>query len=161
MRAPLLIVVLFCITACSRTSSRIPAGGLPDNADPALHAVQNERIHELMTEMNSLMYDRMRTELDIEQERRRRTTQIAAVARSMSATIDGVITTLPTLNLRTDEQKTFAALVEKLKTQADQLEGQASRNEFGAIPQTLERMKRICAACHQLFRKSGSGEGSS
>jgi cytochrome c556 len=156
MRASVLILSLMSVASCGTSPPGMAPRALPDTGNPALHAVQNARLHALMTEMNSLMFDRMRTELDIDRERRRRAAQIAEVAQAMSRTIDGVLATLPSLDLAPGEQETFAALANKLRGQAGQLEKQARRNYVDAIPQTLDQMTLTCTACHELFRKTGA-----
>jgi cytochrome c556 len=155
MRTTALIVALLWVTACETSPPRTGPKALPKTGQPALHAVQNARLDELMIEMNSLMFDRMRTELDIDRERRRRAGQIADTAEAMSRTIESVLATLPALNLTPGEQDTFAALANKLRGQAMQLEEQARRNYVDAIPQTLDQMTLTCTACHQLFRDTG------
>ncbi|HUL11381.1 MAG TPA: hypothetical protein VLU73_04320 [Methylococcaceae bacterium] len=155
MRRPWMIILLVNFTACSTSPEHAVPKTLPNTGQPALHAVQDARLHELMVEMNSLMFDRMRTELDIDRERRQRATQIAEVARSLSNTINAILATLPTLKLNPDEQTAFLALANKLRDQAGQLEQQASHNYIDAIPQTLDQMTHTCTACHGLFRKTG------
>jgi hypothetical protein len=155
MRATRLIVSVLWIAACSTDRPRDEPAASPNSAGQPSHAVQNARLHDLMTEMNSLMFDRIRTELDIDRERRRRTAQIAEVARAMSGMIDGILATLPDLNLAPAEQTSFASLANRLRNQARQLEEQARRNSVDAIPHTLDQMTLTCMACHRLFRNTG------
>lgn len=155
MRANLLFIFIACSTACTPNSSPFGPGGLPETGRPALHAVQNERLHDLMDEINSLMFERMRTQLDIDRERRRRAGEIAEVARAMSERAGEMLSTLPELKLSPEEQTTFAALAKKLRAQSMQLEEEASSNYIDAIPQSIERMSLTCTACHELFRDNG------
>jgi hypothetical protein len=128
--------------------------GLPDTGNPALHAVDDERLRELMGEMNNLVFERMRTELDIDRERRRKALKIAEVAGNMAQTVGAIIDTLPGLGLSPNEQTTFLTLADKLRSRVRTLEEQANRNYIDAIPGTLEQIETTCTGCHQLFRKT-------
>lgn len=153
MRRIPLSLVLWSMAACSTAPEQHTPTSLPNTGQPALHALHDTRLRDLMAEMNSLMFERMRTELELDQERRQRARQIAASAAGLTRTIDAIVATLPRLNLNPGEQTTFIALANKLRGQTKLLEEQASRNQIDAMPATLDQMASTCTACHQLFRK--------
>ncbi|MCK7579329.1 MAG: cytochrome c [Chromatiales bacterium] len=100
------------------------------------------------------MFDRIRTEMEIDRERRKHALAIAESAGALASTIDAVVKELPQLNLSAAEQTTFTALAVKLLRQTERLQKQATRNHIDAIPGTLEQMALTCTSCHQLFRRT-------
>jgi cytochrome c556 len=117
--------------------------------------VQDQRLHQLMTAMNNLMFDNLRTEIEIDQERRKKALQIAESAEALSKTVSAIPSTLPALNLNPADQGTFLALARKLRTETEQLGEQARSNQIDAIPATWKELTSTCTACHGLYRKIG------
>lgn len=147
MRLAISFVFLLPLAACSSYGER------PDTGQPVLHAVHDEHLRELMVQMNSLLFERTRPETDIDRARRQYAGQIEATAQELSATVDAIITTLPSLRLNPSEQARFMALAGKLRDQAQRLSEQARGNQIDIIPATLDQMASICRCCHELFRK--------
>ncbi|TAN49430.1 MAG: hypothetical protein EPN21_11890 [Methylococcaceae bacterium] len=153
-RQRLLIALLLSLTACTPPSQRFASdAGRRETGVPALHAVHDEQLRELMSRMNSLLQERFMTEPELDVERRRHARHIAATAQNLSQTIDAILTTLPTLQLSAGEQTAFLALANKLREQSQNLQDQAGQNRMDAIPGTLEQISTTCTSCHALFRK--------
>jgi hypothetical protein len=145
-------LALSLLAGCSATPEQ-RVKGLPDTGSPALHAVNDARLRELMDRMNSLMFERFMTEQDLDKERRRQTRQIAAAAADLHQAVDGLLARLPALRLSEAERVAFRALAEKLRAQAGELKARAEANQVDALPADLERMSYTCNACHLLFRE--------
>lgn len=151
---PLFVFILtILLSACTSTSKSTAQHGLPDTGRPALHAVSDARLHELMGRMNSLMFERFMAEPEIDQERRLYAQRMADTASKLGATVDDILSQLPKLNLDAEEQATFRALAAKLRDQAGTLKTQAELNRIDSIEETLEQTEATCSACHALFRK--------
>lgn len=146
------VAVLSLFAGCVDTAPQ-RAKSLPDTGSPALHAVNDTRLRELMDRINSLMFERFMTEQDLDKERRRQTRQIAEAAADLNAAVGGLLARLPELPLSDAERVAFRALAEKLRAQAGELQAQAEANRVDALSGNLERMSYTCNACHQLFRK--------
>ncbi len=119
---------------------------------PALHAVQDARLRILMNEMNALLFERTPTELELDQVRRQKATQIADVADAMSRAVDEIVQNLPQLSLTGEEESVFLVLAGRLRDQVTTLQAQARGNYVDSIPGTIEQMSATCDGCHQLFR---------
>jgi cytochrome c556 len=124
------------------------------SAGPALREIHNDPLQQLMIQMNALVYEQMRDELDAAQEKRQRIEALAATAGQLSGTVKAIIATLPSLKLSPEEQASFLALANNLHASAQQMETQARTNQIQAIPATLDQLTVTCGACHNLFRKS-------
>jgi hypothetical protein len=146
------IVCLLSMAACSSLHDQsLPSAGLAEAT--TLHAVQDARLRHLMREMNSLMFERMRTELELDQERRQKAVQIGRIADEMAQTVVYIIDSLPRLSLNEHEETAFLTLAERLRNQVKLLQEQAEHNYLDAIPGTLRHITTTCTMCHQLFRK--------
>jgi hypothetical protein len=141
------------LSACTATTKSIPEAGLPDTGKPALHAVSDARLRELMDRMNTLMFERFMAEPDIDRERRLYAVQIADAASQLGSTVEVILSRLPALNLSSEEQTVFRALAGKLHEQAETLQAQAKLNRIDSIEQTLNQTSATCSSCHALFRK--------
>lgn len=150
-----LVVGLSAVVACSATDDRqLPASGLTKTGTPSAHAIQDARLRNLMREIDHLMFERMRTELEIDQARRRKAAQIGRIAHEMAQTVAGIADSLPRLSLETDQQAMFLTLADQLQNEIRMLKTQAEHNYIDAIPGTLERIATVCAQCHALFRET-------
>lgn len=150
------ILVLFsAAVACSAPEQQNlnSPGGWSQTGTPALHAVRDGKLRELMDRMDSLMHERFMTETQIDAERRKYARQIAETAQSLSANVDTIIASLPGLNLTADEQIAFRALAAKLRSEMGLLQRQAESNRTDQISDNLHEINTTCTACHALFRK--------
>lgn len=147
----IMLAILLVPGVGAEDKRRKPEGTGQDGA-PALHAVQNDRLLELMNRMNALLFERMPTELEIDQERRRQAAEIAQVADAMAGTVDEIVASLPQLALAEDENTVFMVLAGRLREHVTTLQAQAHGNHIDGIPATVERMGATCDGCHQLFR---------
>lgn len=141
------------LSACTSTTQTPSLSRLPDTGKPALHAVSDARLRELMDSMNTLMFERFMAEPDIDREQRLYALKIADAASELGGTVDVILSRLAALNLSADEQTVFRALADKLRQQAEMLQAQAKLNQIDAIQQTLHQTSATCSSCHALFRK--------
>ncbi|WFP48694.1 cytochrome c [Methylomonas sp. EFPC3] len=152
-----ILVLSAAVAACSapEPKSLSSSSGWSQTGTPALHAVRDGKLRELMDRMDSLMHERFMTETQIDAERRKYARQIAETAHSLSANVDAIIASLPGLNLTADEQTAFRALAAKLRSEMGLLQQQAESNRIDQISDNLHEINTTCTSCHALFRKLG------
>jgi hypothetical protein len=150
----IVFIAINFLAACAPATQELPRSGLPDTGQPAIHAVTDGKLRELMNQMNALMFDRFTTQPQLDQERRAYALKMAKTANTLSTTSVHIRSRLPELNLNEGEQATFLALAGKLHDQAKKLESQASQNQIDNIAATLDQISHTCSACHALFRES-------
>lgn len=134
------------------TANATPA----ETGEPALHAVKNDRLQQIMRQINDLVYAQLSSEINLGQQRQLKTEEIAKTAAELAASEQAMVSTLPSLGLKADEQTTFLALAEELRINAADMQDLANRNQIQAIPARLETITNTCTSCHVLFRKSRS-----
>jgi len=156
MKTLYLSALLLMLSACSQNNQyAYLQGGRSQTGQPALHAVRDKRLHELMDRMNSLMQERFMTEQQLDVERRKYSRQIGEAARDLAATVEIMIARMPGLQLNAGEQTTFLALAGKLREEMCRLQHLAEQNHIDAIPDSLHEINTTCTSCHALFRKLG------
>ena len=152
MRIGWIGIFLILLSGCSIAPRATLQTKLPDTGQPALHAVQDARLRTLMQQMNNLMFDNLRTELDIDRDRSRHARQIGESAAAMAKTVDDILANRTKLNLRPGEDEAFVALAIKLRKLAQKLQQEALNNQVDTLPKTLDQISLTCSSCHQLFR---------
>jgi hypothetical protein len=121
-----------------------------------MHAIQNNRLQQVIKQINDLVYSQLSNEINLGPQRQLKTAEIARIAGELAASEKNIIETMPSLDLKPDEKVTFTALAEKLRINALQMASLAEQNQLQAIPATLDTITTTCISCHVLFRKSRS-----
>ncbi|OAI00275.1 hypothetical protein A1332_19005 [Methylomonas methanica] len=157
MKTLYLSAIVLILSACSSQSNQYAhlEGGRSQTGQPALHAVRDNRLHELMDRMDSLMHERFMTEQQLDVERRKYSRQIGEAARDLAANVEIMIARMPGLQLNAAEQTAFLALASKLREEMQQLQQLAEQNHIDAIPDSLHEINTTCTSCHALFRRLG------
>lgn len=147
-----LLSLAAALMACSPTGKKAAVPKLTETGTPVLHAIDNDELRLLMDRMNSLMFERNLTELELDSQRRAAVSKVSAAARDLEQAIDGILAAEPKLSLDEGEKKVFRSLATNLKGEAQTLKAQADAHQVDAIPVTLEKMSATCTSCHELFR---------
>jgi hypothetical protein len=153
--ALLAAATLFSVTACSPTLR----GGLevrPAKGEGLLHAVHNTRLRKVMQGFNSLMFEQMTTELELDEQRRRQSQAIAESAAELAKTAEKLPRIADDLSLTESEKTLFLKRAAELQTKAARLQEAALNQDANAMRHWLLRMEITCNNCHRLFRGAKS-----
>ncbi|WP_197492620.1 cytochrome c [Methylomonas methanica] len=155
MKTLYLSAIVLILSACSNQSNQHAhlEGGRIQTGQPALHAVRDNQLRELMDRMDNLMQERFMTEQQLDVERRKYSRQIGEAARNLAANVEIMIAAMPGLQLNAGEQTAFIALANKLRDEMRQLQLITEQNHIDAIPDSLHEINTTCTSCHALFRK--------
>ncbi|BBL70974.1 hypothetical protein [Methylogaea oryzae] len=137
---------------CLLSAGCAPTPGQRQSADAPRHGLHEERLRQLMQEMNALMFERYLTQPDIDRQRRSKAREIAAAAAAMADTLKEIQLSRTRLPLNATEHTLFATLTDRLSQQIQQMRQQAESGQTESLPQIREDMRATCAACHLLFR---------
>lgn len=158
-RTAAILIMLIAMLSCSSESKRdtpaaaVPAGP-PETGEPAMHAVQNDRLQSVMRQINNLVYGQLGNEINLSRERQTKSAEIAKIAGELAQSQKAIIETLPSLKLKPEEESAFIALAEKLRNGAERLGESADQNQLQSVPAQLDNITNTCISCHTLFRKS-------
>lgn len=147
----ILLLVLMLLSACVMNDSNRP-DGKHNLAHPQLHAVMTNRINVLLDQMDTLMTDQNRTEIELDQDRKYKALRIADSAAELQRTVDIILKIQPTLDLSEHQAPVFIKLAKQLKQQGAELEQLALHNQIDALKPAMQRTKNTCMTCHSLFR---------
>lgn len=146
------VLVTLALTSCASSPRAEYATRPADKGAPALHAVHNERLQAVMSELNHLTHDRLPQEFDIEAERDRRLAEAAEVAGAIAHTAKRIPDVLPRLDLNEEQRDRFVELSDKLEVEAFDLERLARQKSARGMEEGLDRLVAACHACHTAFR---------
>lgn len=111
-----------------------------------------DRISVLLDQMDTLMTDQNRTEIELDQDRKYKALRIADSAAELQRTVDIILKIQPTLDLSEHQAPVFTKLANQLKEQGAELENLARHNQIDALKPAMRRTKNTCMTCHSLFR---------
>ena len=135
-----------------------PAAPRPSEAAPP-HAVQNQRLKTLMREFNALMFEQLYTALELQEERRRKSSRIAEAATELAGAAEQLPLFIAELSLNGEERAAFLGHAQALRSQADVLREAALQGDGAAIGVAIEELGDACIGCHRLFRKGSPDLG--
>lgn len=145
----ILTLILALLQACSSPGQPPVAQEI---AQSDLHAIMTDRISDSIDRMDTLLHDQIRTETELDQDRRRNAAKIAIAAGELQQSVDMILALQPKLPLNKDEAPEFIALASQLKHQAATLQDLAQHNRIDGLRPAVERVKTTCNTCHKLFR---------
>lgn len=117
---------------------------------PAASVHFSAQLKHIMRRMNTLIYERNLSELELDRERLERARELAAAATALAreagapddsaAGADGA------------EQREFARFAHALATEAALLDELATAGRYGELAAQMQRVGDQCVACHRRFR---------
>jgi hypothetical protein len=148
-------VAAVAIGACAE-NRRSYRAHLTDTGNAALHAVQNEKLRELMGNLNRQVPE----EWGITMERERWLKDMERVAGEMAQSAGAIPTAMAGAKMEEGERQIFVSLAEKLKTQSLELQQLAQKKEIDQAERKLDGIIGTCNACHSAFRVLPGAAGS-
>jgi hypothetical protein len=143
------VLFAICTTGCSLSAEAQYKRKLAETGSPALHAVENTRLRELMGNMSQLREQSDYSHpLELKQDR----DACEAVAKSLADSATKLPELAGTLKLDEAETKSYLSLAAKLRQQALKYAEVAQKGTFQELNQSMDQMMTTCNACHSLFR---------
>lgn len=125
---------------------------LANTGEPALHAVHDQRLRELMAGLSDTALERMPQELEPAAGSKAKSREIARIAESLAETSRQIPRALEQVRMGGEDRRVFDALAARLSDEAAQLAKLATRNEVPGMRTKLDEMITTCNACHKSFR---------
>ncbi len=150
-------LVCLCLSACGPAASDQYQQRLATTKGPALHAVTEDRLREIM---NSLQYapmpDADHAAALAQADRERQMKEAAAVAAKMAETTKDIAPLADKLGLNAQEKELFSKLGSKLAVQSQELNRLLNEGRFDAAAVQMRQTQGTCQACHALFHPTGA-----
>lgn len=106
----------------------------------------SDHLKQIMRRMDSLVYERNMTELEIDRERLRRARALAAAAAELAMEADA-----PAQTADDAQRRAFSRHARALASAAARLDEIAAAGDYGALASQMRVVEDQCAACHQRF----------
>ena len=115
-----------------------------------LHAIHSDEIRNIMRRLDSLVYEREYTELELQKLNKKQIELLAKEALTLSQTAANLPNIDSLNNLSDEDQLAFNAMATELKDFAIELKKESDANHE---TETLYiKLQSTCNTCHQLFR---------
>lgn len=150
----LIMALLFAVAQLSGcTGSSVgEINQLDDMGAADMHRVQTDQLKGIMRKMNSVIYEREYTAMDIDEERVRRASEIAQIVTRMSQEVTEVGKTQLYAKLDKAEREMFAQYAEELAKHGKALQEVSASERARAFVPAMNKMVQTCNACHDRFR---------
>ena len=138
MRMFLALFTLLALFGCSSKEVH--------ESTPVRHMIKSEKLHILMRELDMVIYERQKSEIDRDAMRKRYLLTLADTLKNLSGELDKLVD-----EKSKEDQKVYKKHAFLLKTNANDLEELAQKYQFELLAQRLEEVKHSCNSCHVHF----------
>lgn len=145
-----LLVAVAQLAGCASRVDEI--NQLDDMGAADIHRVKSEQLQLIMRRMNSIIYERETTALDIDEERMRRAGDIAELLSKMSQEIADFAKTQTGTRLDKDEIEIFNQYVSELGGHGKAINEIAASERAKEFMPAMNKVVQTCNACHDRFR---------
>lgn len=125
---------------------------LSDTGRPALHAVHEERLREIMADLSRLTFGHMPQEMNVNAQQERDAVRLATVADLLARDAKAIPLVLEDVRMPAEDRRLFNSYADKLHIEAKELASLARAKSFGKVELKLSEMVTTCNACHSAFR---------
>lgn len=143
----LLLSLLFLFASCASKESSFRSA-----KDAKEHMTESNKLNELMHELDMVVYDRFKSELQRDNIRRRYALNIAEKIKKLAFDIKEITPDKLGLNATKENIEIFNIYAKKLYKNSQEIEEIAQKYELEKLPSSLETMERTCNSCHSNFR---------
>lgn len=135
-----ILLSIFLFASCSQTSVQ--------ETSLQKHINESEQLQYIMHSLKSSIYEKNKSELDIEDAKKRYALKIALNIKQAT----NVLNKYGESNLKDESLKSFLSLNQKLEVYSSKIESIANNYEIEKLDDEIEQMELICTSCHVQFR---------
>lgn len=118
-----------------------------------LQAIHSDEIRNIMRQLNSLVYEREYTELELRKINRKQIELLVNEAAAL-ANIASNLPNMPSFkNMDNESQLAFNAMAKQLQNISGELEKAIENNHQDEIDAAYLKLQNTCNTCHTLFRE--------
>ncbi len=125
------------------------------SAKPAIkHMIQSQKLRNLMRELDLVVYERQKSELERDKMRKRYVLTLADTLKKLSAEVENMPKGDLGSDLTSDDFDEYKRYAKRLNHDANELYALAQNYEFELLNRKMEDIKISCNSCHKQFRKN-------
>ncbi|OWY70454.1 hypothetical protein B7486_16875 [cyanobacterium TDX16] len=147
-----LFTVLWNLKGCAPNDRASYELRLEDTGKPALHALREERLREIMSDLNRLTFESMPQEMNNHVQRNRDFVRLAEVADRLAQDAQAIPLVLQEVRMASEDRHVFNSYASKLQEEATGLAELARSRSMEALRTKMDEMITTCNACHSAFR---------
>ncbi len=117
------------------------------------HSVESEELKILMRELNLVIYDRQKSELERDDIRRRYALNLADTIKELAYKVEHIPSDVLKKRLNDAEVAVYTGYARELYRDGEQIHTVAERYELEKLDETIAKTERTCDRCHALFRE--------
>lgn len=116
------------------------------------HKIESEELKILMRELNMVVYDRQKSELDRDDIRRRYALNLADVIKELAYKVENIPLNATEKVLDDQEKAVYTRYARELYMDGERIDIVAQKYELEKLDDAIAKTERTCERCHALFR---------
>lgn len=150
LRILFLMLALFVLSACvSKSSSSANMNSLKAAKE---HKIESEELRLLMLELNMVVYDRQKSELDRDDIRRRYALNLADVVKELAYKIEHIPQDGLGENFTQKDRNIYMNYARELYKNGEEINDVAQKYEMEKLESAIAKMQQTCNRCHAVLR---------
>ncbi|QSZ42712.1 hypothetical protein GJV85_11510 [Sulfurimonas aquatica] len=145
MKNIFLVLLILAFSACSLKQNSVN--------DTKKHMQESEKLSVLLHQLDMVVYEQLKSELDKDNKRRRYALTLADTLHKLVVKMKTSSQRKPYKDLDIDEKELYNKYINDLDENAKEIESLARKYELEKLENRLETMDSICNNCHVKFRK--------
>lgn len=148
----LTVTTITLVSGCTKE----PVVGAYDSTKIQLHIEASKHIKRVMQDINSVLYERHKSELERDEERQRYAYKLSDTLMTISQEIKKYPQESDQEHFNTPEKKGyFVNLADRLRVHGDNIRSIASAYNMKALNEEIQNMTKTCNSCHAEFNPNG------
>lgn len=145
VRALLLILSLLVLSACVSKSAS-------STENEKQHKIESDELRLLMRELNMVVYDRQKSELERDDIRRRYVLDLADVVKELATKIEHIAPDELGQELTIQDIDLYTRYAQELYKNGEEIYAVAQKYEMEKLESQMTKMQETCDRCHALLR---------
>ncbi len=150
VRVGLMMVSLLVLSAC--VSKSVSSSNEMAQTSKKEHKIESEELRVLMRELNMVVYDRQKSELDRDDLRRRYALNLADVVKELAYKVEHIPQNELGKELTDHDQAIYVRYAHELYLNGEEIDRVAQKYELEKLDGAIAKTQQTCDRCHALLR---------
>ena len=151
------LIVAVTIVALFLGCTKEPIGPMQDTPKTQMHIDVSQNLKRVMHDMNNVLYERNKSELERDEQRQRYAFKLADTLMTISREIKKYPQESGLEKFKNPEKKGyFMSLADQLSVHGENIRSIASSYNMKALSEEIQNMTNTCNRCHEEFNPNGS-----
>jgi cytochrome c556 len=140
----LFVALIFGLSACVSTSPSFDA--------TKQHMLESQKLHQLIHELNTVVYNIPKSELQKDEDRRRYALEYAKTIQKVAKNVENLTYNQKGERVSEDDKKLYASFAKRLYKNGKDIQKVVSEYKLEELNAQLIKAETTCNACHSKFR---------